>query len=72
MIFQPSDLAVVVFVLLVAVALATILEACWTYWHWWRRWRTPVRPRPGPVVVRGPFRDAEDQSPYGTGTSLVG
>jgi hypothetical protein len=80
MIFQPSDLAVVALVLLVAVVLATILEACWTYWHWWQRRRTPQlpapRPTPRPRLVRR-HQDWDDQAPtdrtsgYGTGTSLI-
>jgi hypothetical protein len=69
MTFDPSDLALVAFVLLIGAGLT---EAYLTYRDWWRRWRTPVRPRPGPVAVRGPFRDAEDQAPFGHGTSLMG
>ena len=66
--WHPSDLAFVTFVVLVAVILATVGEACWTYWRWWRRDRTPpprlARPRPRR------YRDVNDQAPYGTGTSL--
>jgi hypothetical protein len=67
-IFQPSDLAVVVLILLVAVVLAMCLEACWTYWHWWRRGDAPQFPFPTPR--RRYYTDEDDQAPYGKGTSL--
>jgi hypothetical protein len=65
--FDPSDLALVAFTLLLG---ALLNEAYLTCRDWWRRWRTPARPRP--LVVRRPSRDCDDQAPYGHGTSLIG
>lgn len=68
---DPSALALCAFVILGA---SLLLEAYLTYRDWYRRWRTPPTPRPRPTLVvrRRPSQDANDQAPYGTGTSLIG
>jgi len=75
MTFDPSALALCAFVLLGS---ALLTEAYLTYRDWYRRWRERIHPTPQPtpqttprLVVRRPPRDADDQSPYGHGTSLI-
>ena len=72
MTWNPSDLALVAFVLLLG---ALLTEAYLTYRDWYRRWRERRHPAPRPTprplpVVRRPPKGADDQSPYGHGTSL--
>jgi hypothetical protein len=72
MTWNPSDLALAAFVLLLG---ALLTEAYLTCRDWCRRWRERrhlapcLTPRPLPVVRRPP-QGADDQSPYGRGTSL--
>jgi hypothetical protein len=72
MTFDPSALAMCAFVLLGA---SLLTEAYLTYRDWCRRrqerQRPPHSPTPGPRLVARRYRDAEDQAPYGTGTSLI-
>ena len=70
MTWNPSDLALVAFVLLLG---ALLTEAYLTYRDWYRRWRERRRPTPRPrLVVRRPAQDANDEAPYGHSTSLIG
>jgi hypothetical protein len=72
MTFDPSVLAILAFTVLLA---ALLTEASLTYRDWWRRWRTRPLPTPRPRLVRRlrrPFRERDDQAPYGTDTSLIG
>ena len=67
MMWNPSDLAVVAYALVVG---ALLTEAYLTYRDWSRRQQERRRPTPRPRLVVRRYRNAEDQAPYGTGTSL--
>ena len=67
-----SDLAVVVFTLLIAVLGATLVaEVVWTYRRWWDHWQARRRPTPPRRSPRRDFADADDQAPYGKGQTLI-
>lgn len=69
---NPSDLAVVVFTLLIAVLLATLADKLvWTCRRWWGRWQARRRPTPPRRPMRRDFPDADDQAPYGKGQTLT-
>jgi hypothetical protein len=67
MTFDPSDLALTAYALLVA---ALLTEGYLTYRDWCRRRQERRRPTPRPRLVVRRYRDAQDQAPYGTSTSL--
>jgi hypothetical protein len=67
MTFDPSALAICAFVLLGA---SLLTEAYLTYRDWCRRRQERQRPTPRPRLVVRRYRDIDDQSPLGTGTSL--
>jgi hypothetical protein len=68
MMWNPSDLALVAYVLLVG---ALLTEGYLTYRDWYQRRRAPHTPTPRPRLVVRRYRDQNDQAPYGTGTSLT-
>ena len=67
MMWNPSDLAVVAYALVVG---ALLTEAYLTYRDWYRRRQERRRPPPRPRLVVRRYRNAAAPAPEGPGASL--